>query len=272
MAGPRDYSKQTIKRLYGMARNKCSFPGCETEMSTEYSARSSNICHIEAAYEGGQRWNPHMTNKARADYENLILLCQDHHDTTNDVTIYTVAALKHMKEVHVREMEQRCAGERPLEKKPTLLAAIVNKIATIDLEQAGDDPIINSFPVEKKIEHNNVIKNQYIIQEYSSYQGKLNVLYSELERNGSRKKEFLLKNVRQLYLEAKGQLLKGNDSIENIQVHADDLLDYVKSRLHELIDTSLNTTAELPYEMVEFAISIIMVDCFMRCKILEEPK
>jgi hypothetical protein len=33
------------------------------------------LCHIEAAEEGGQRFNERMTNEERRAFENLLLLC-----------------------------------------------------------------------------------------------------------------------------------------------------------------------------------------------------
>jgi hypothetical protein len=272
MAGPRDYTDKTLKRLFGLSRNKCAFPSCEKEMSDEHSAKHSNICHIEAANAGGERWNPNMTDVQRADYDNLVLLCPPCHDITNNVQKYTVTVLKHMKKDHEQEMAQRVSGARPLTKRPTLLANVINKISAIDLEQLIENPVINSFSVEDKIKYNQVFENKGIIQEYSGYQGKLNTLYIEFERDGNGRKDSLLRNVKQIYIEAKGKLLKADDSLANIQQHADELFNYVKRRLHELIDDSKNNDDTLPYEDVEFAVTIVMVDAFMRCKMLEEPK
>ncbi|GAB6285564.1 MAG: hypothetical protein STSR0009_17650 [Methanoregula sp.] len=55
------------------------------------------ICHIEAAEPGGERYNPHQTDKERAGFDNLILLCANHHSITNDVSKYSVEKLKAMK-------------------------------------------------------------------------------------------------------------------------------------------------------------------------------
>lgn len=272
MSGSRNYTDKTLKRLFGLSRNKCSFPGCEEEMSDERSAKHSNICHIEAANDGGERWNVSMSDKQRADYNNLILLCPPHHDETDDVEKYTIEILKTMKKSHEREMEKRCSIEKPLSKRPSLLTEVINKIAKIDLDEITDEPIINSFSVDDKISYNRVTENSSVMQEYSGYQGKINALYSEFERAGNGRKNSLLRNVKITYLEAKGKILGGDQSLNNIRVHADQLIEYVKRRLHELVDTNLNNDSSLPYEDVEFAVSIIMVDGFMRCKILEEPE
>lgn len=272
MSGPRNYTDRTLKRLFGLARNKCSFPSCEKEMSDEKSAKHSNICHIEAANKGGERWNENLDNKYLADYENLILLCPLHHEETNDVEKYDVDTLKKMKKAHEYEMAQRCSLEKPLSQRPSLLAEVINKIAVLDLDDTPDEPVINSFSVADKIEHNEVVENRLIIQEHSCYQGKINALYSEFERSGNGRKDALLRNIKSTYLKAKGKMLGNDQSLNNVRKHSDQLIEYVTRSLHELIDTSLNNDSSLPYENVEFAVSIIVVDGFMRCKILEEPK
>jgi len=272
MSGSRNYTDKTLKRLFGLSRNRCSFPGCEKEMSDENSAKHSNICHIEAANDGGERWNVNMSHQQRADYGNLILLCPPCHDKTDDVDKYDVAALKRMKRSHEREMEKRCSAENPLAKRPSLLADVINKIAEVDLDELMDEPIINSFSVEDKISYNQITESGPIIREYSSYQGKVNAIYSEFERAGNGRKTSLLRNIKSTYLEAKGKILGSDQSLDNVRVYADELIEYVKRRLHELVDASLNHDSSLPYEDVEFAVSIVMVDAFMRCKILEEPK
>ena len=153
-----------------------------------------------------------------------------------------------------------------------MLAEVITRIAKTDIDEIPDESIINSFSVEDKISHNNVIENNIIIHEYSVYQGKINSLYTELERAGSGRKTSLLRNVKSTYFEAKGKVLGSDQSLNNVRVHADELIEYVKRRLHEQVDASRNNDSDLPYEDVEFAVSIVLVDAFMRCKILEEPK
>lgn len=271
MSGPRDYTDKTIKRLFGLSRNKCSFPNCEKEMSDDKSAKHSNICHIEAANDGGERWNVDMDDKQRADYDNLILLCPPHHDEADDTNAYTVDILGKMKKKHEREMEQRCSADRPLSLRPSLLANTINRISEIDIDSAADETVVNSFSVEDKITYNHVVENISIIQHYSAYQGRINSVYGELERAGSGRKTSLLMNLKSIYLEGKGKILRSDQSLNNVRSHADQLFEFVKRRLHEQLDASLNNDSSLSYEEVEFAISIVMVDGFMRCKILEEP-
>jgi hypothetical protein len=58
------------------------------------------ICHIEAAEEGGERFNPAMSDEERASFPNLMLMCYEHHVITNDVDTYPVPVLQAMKAAH----------------------------------------------------------------------------------------------------------------------------------------------------------------------------
>lgn len=132
--------------------------------------------------------------------------------------------------------------------------------------------MINSFSVEDKIEYNQVKSYAPVILEYCIYQGKLNKLYTELERSGSGRKTTLLRNIRSLYLKGKGLLLGADTSHEALQENADKLIEYVEGSLYELVDKSVNGDRQLLFEELAFALDVIIVDAFMRCKILEEPK
>lgn len=271
MPGPRSYTDKTLKRLFGLAHNRCSFPGCEEKLSDERSAIKSNICHIAAAKEGGERFDKDMSDAERADYDNLILLCPTHHDVTNDVNEYTVDALKAMKKAHEQDMEGRVSREQPFNKRSSLLTDVINKIVNVDIEDANDEPVKNSFSIEDKLSYNYVVSNRCAIEEYRVYQGKINGIYAEFEKSGSVKKKSVLRAIKHMYINAKGEVLGADQSLENIRKNADQLIDLVRRRLHERIDDSANSDLSLKYEEVEFAISILIVDGFLRCKILEEP-
>ena len=131
MAGPRDYTYKTIKRLYGLSGNQCAFPDCDERMANDENAKNSNICHIEAANKGGERYNPKMTDAQRADYPNLILLCVQHHDKTNDEERYTVDVLKEMKAKHEDEITKKL---NPI-LNPSILTTVINTISSMDIDE-----------------------------------------------------------------------------------------------------------------------------------------
>ena len=58
------------------------------------------LCHIEAAEEGGERFNVAMTNEQRRATSNLMLMCYEHHQETNDVDRFTVEILSEYKKDH----------------------------------------------------------------------------------------------------------------------------------------------------------------------------
>ena len=105
----RNYSQKTIKRLFALSGNQCAFPNCNKVLVNQNNALDSNICHIEAANSDGERYNLNMSDKERADYDNLILLCREHHD----VTKYTVDVLQNMKKNHEQIIRERITHQIP---------------------------------------------------------------------------------------------------------------------------------------------------------------
>ncbi len=60
------------------------------------------VCHIEAALEDGERFNPDMTNEERRAFDNLMLMCHDHHVETDNVDDFPVERMVEMKREHER--------------------------------------------------------------------------------------------------------------------------------------------------------------------------
>ncbi len=57
------------------------------------------ICHIEAAQPDGKRFNHAMSNEERRSFNNLLLLCGDHHTVIDsDEDRYSVTHLRQMKQ------------------------------------------------------------------------------------------------------------------------------------------------------------------------------
>ncbi|MCU5643337.1 hypothetical protein AB3U43_00775 (plasmid) [Bacillus cereus] len=89
-----------LRELYIFSGNQCAFPGCPHKIVNEDGTYIAQICHIEAANEGGQRFNPNMTNEDRRALSNLMLLCYEHHKTTDNTEVYTVKKMQEMKAEH----------------------------------------------------------------------------------------------------------------------------------------------------------------------------
>lgn len=93
-------TSDTVRELYLKSGNECAFPGCTHRMINEEGVFIGEICHIEAALPGGERFNPSQSNEERRAFSNLMLMCHAHHKVTDNVEIYTVEYLKKMKAEH----------------------------------------------------------------------------------------------------------------------------------------------------------------------------
>lgn len=267
----RNYSTLTIKRLYALSGNRCAFPGCErTFVNWEDDTNFSNICHIEDANPNthkADRFNQNMSGKERADYKNLILLCPNHHIETNDPSKYTVESLRAMKREHEKNIANLQVGKNIIAKYPSVFSTLINQIGSTLWKEEIEDFGKKAPDTEEKILHNNIISYKPIIEEFRIYQGKLNAIYDEIEKQGSSKKSFLLQNIKTLYLKEKGKYA----NIEAIRDNADLIFENIENEIWKILESSSNLIPSLPIESIKMGILIVMVDAFMRCKILEEP-
>jgi hypothetical protein len=94
---------QVLRALFAKSGNLCAFPGCPHPLVDENNLFVGQVCHIEAAERGGERYNPAQTDEERRGYENLVLLCYRHHVVTNDTRLYTVERLREIKSAHERQ-------------------------------------------------------------------------------------------------------------------------------------------------------------------------
>lgn len=268
----RQYKPTTIRRLDTLSGNECAEPNCRRKLIAEDGESIvSKICHIEAASPNGPRWNKDSTDDERRDFKNLILLCDEHHviiDNKNNEAKFPVSLLKKWKADHEAKILKLISGKNVLVQNPSALNVVIGFIGNRIFEKGDISETINAPSTEAKILHNNVILFKPIIEEYAVYQGKLNKLYEEIENQGSTKKEFVLLNIKTLYLKQKG---KYNNSIEEIRQNADQIIEDIENELWKNIENSSNKVLDLPIEAVKISLLIIMVDAFMRCNILEEP-
>lgn len=95
-------TRETLRELYLKSGNRCAFPGCRKALFNKKGVFVGQICHIEAAESGGERFNKNQTNEQRRQPSNLVLMCYDHHVETDDVSKFSVARMKRIKEEHER--------------------------------------------------------------------------------------------------------------------------------------------------------------------------
>ena len=264
----RDISEKTVKRLFALSGNQCAFPNCHINfLSSGNEINFSNVCHIEAAEPGGQRYNPTSNDGYRRSYENLMLLCANHHLETNDIVKYTAAILQEMKKNHETKILKLISDSNILVKYPSALNIIVGFVGKRIFDNTSNEEPTNAPDPEDKILYNNVILFKPTIVQYRVYQGKLNKLYEEIEKQGSTKKEFVLQNIKSIYLKEKGKY----KDLEEIRKNADTIIENVENELWKIIENSSNPILDLPIEAIKIGLLIRMDDAFMGCNILEEP-
>jgi glucose-1-phosphate thymidylyltransferase len=103
-------SLSTIRRLYLLTGNRCAFPGCNDLLVDDAGVPIAEVCHICADKPGGKRYNPAQTDAERQHYDNLIVLCANHHIIVDgdDIT-YTAEVLRKMKTRHEAACTQQFA-------------------------------------------------------------------------------------------------------------------------------------------------------------------
>ena len=267
----RQYKHNTVRRLDKLSGNQCAEPSCQKNLIAEDGQSIiSKICHIEAASKNGPRWNANMSDDERRDFSNLILLCDEHHtiiDNKVNEKRFPVSLLKKWKTEHEAKILKLISESNVLLKNPSALNIIIGFVGNRIFDDTITKDPTNAPDTTDKISYNNVILFKPVIEEYAVYQGKLNKLYEEIEKQGSTKKVFVLQNIKSIYLKEKG---KYKDLME-IRANADTIIENIENELWKIIENSSNPILDLPIEAVKIGLLIILVDAFMRCNILEEP-
>ncbi|MGA4504427.1 MULTISPECIES: HNH endonuclease [Citrobacter freundii complex] len=104
----------TLRTLFLRSGNQCAFPECNVELVNAYDQYVGNVCHIEAAEEGGERYNVSQSDEDRRSYSNLILLCANHHKITDDVKMYPVHILQSMKMKHESNFHEKSIADNKI--------------------------------------------------------------------------------------------------------------------------------------------------------------
>ncbi len=94
-------TEKTIKRLFALSGNICAYPRCQLPIVESAGTIIGEICHIKARHAGGPRFDLAQSEEDRHAFNNLILLCRNHHKVIDsEPDLYTVDALAEMKLIH----------------------------------------------------------------------------------------------------------------------------------------------------------------------------
>jgi hypothetical protein len=105
-------SQKDIKLLWGKAASRCAFPDCRIQLTQNSEATSSSIpfgeqAHIVAKEPNGPRGASILTPEERDSYDNLILLCPNHHTIIDkNPEDFPVEKLHSLKTAHEFWVEQ----------------------------------------------------------------------------------------------------------------------------------------------------------------------
>lgn len=98
--------------LFQKSGNLCAFPDCRRVLTADASAADGpvvlgDVAHIVAESANGPRGNHSLPQEERNQYDNLILLCTQHHQLVDaQPQTYSVERLRAMREDHERWIEK----------------------------------------------------------------------------------------------------------------------------------------------------------------------
>lgn len=145
-------------------------------------------------------------------------------------------------------------------KLDTNLAKVINILSKEDFTTISK-PEVNSFEIERKIDYNNLQNTRQLIDDNKTFFLRVDQRYNELDRLGSNKSFSVLQSINKSYIEEGS---KGGATSE-------DLL-FLKT-IENLITKVLNSAnyAEIPLDELDFCVTVLVVDAFIRCKIFKNP-
>ncbi|UZE19925.1 hypothetical protein LOY70_10090 [Pseudomonas sp. B21-054] len=105
-------TQATVKELYANAF-RCAYPSCQRplyKVDSETGERflNSNVAHICARSEGGERWDADMTEEENRSIRNLLILCLEHAwevDRPNRVDVFPPNLLRTWKQEQLKEFD-----------------------------------------------------------------------------------------------------------------------------------------------------------------------
>ena len=210
---------QTLRELFLKSGNLCAFPNCTELMMNRDGEFIGQICHIEAAEKGGERFNPRMTNEQRRAASNLIIMCYTHHRITNNVDDYPVDRLRRIKHEHEQRFSHPdraildhlvdwTTTDRPTEPRNLrrMNEALKWELTEADLESAVTE--LNKFiqtlslvPIDVRVFVSAVAKRMHRVQGTRSVRDELfgtNLLLSDFQSSYRISDSAIRKNLTQM--------------------------------------------------------------------------
>ncbi len=138
------------------------------------------------------------------------------------------------------------------------LTKIINILAS-DVPDSTDNPTIDSFEIERKIAFNNLDTAREIVNDYSSHSPRLDKIYAVFDSQGKNVSNAVLFKFRNEYLRNKDKTTS-----------PDDLFFLIVDTIRDYILRSPNLDS-MSMENLDLCVNIVVVDAFIKCKIIENP-
>lgn len=177
-----------------------------------------------------------------------------------------ISILKHILSLEIGKQKRiyqfikdELGNEVDIIKLDSNLATIIDILSKEDWDIHDSPASIDSFEIERKICFNNLDTAKNMIDDYKIHHTRIDKIYSEYDLSGKNKSSSVIGAIRKEYIRAKKT------------IHDDDLFFQVSDRVQEKIIQSANFV-EIPIDVLELCINILVVDAFIRCKIFENPE
>ena len=165
-------SLKTHKILWGKSGNRCAFPDCKIELvidesETDNPSLIGQEAHIVARKKDGPRGNSKLPIENRDYYDNLILMCSNHHKIIDDnPSKYSIDKLKDFKKEHENWVSDNLNIDRDKQKIELEYATIVDKwveLGMVDIWKSWSSNLLSSGQPTIPISHYENLQN---LQEY----------------------------------------------------------------------------------------------------------
>ncbi|WP_263840622.1 HNH endonuclease [Salinibacter sp.] len=159
----------------------CKQPLIEDETRTDDPSVIGEEAHIVARKQDGPRGNSELTSEERDRFDNLILLCRNHHKTIDDqVEKYTVKRLKSIKKKHFAWVDENLDVDKGKQEDDLTYSAYIDEWAQrarIDSWEEWTSSILSHGQPSIRVERFESLEtlNQYILNRF--WPGR----YSDLE-------------------------------------------------------------------------------------------
>lgn len=167
----------------------------------------------------------------------------------------------------------------PIVKAQSSIAKIIKILGSLNFEDKNEynNPIPKDFKIENKIEYNDILEYKYIIEEYANYYYLADTTINTYDDSNLGSKNKIIRFVYTSYLKCKGKLIsnkkkedKNISDIDIIKDNSDFLIKEVINSIKQIIENSSDAN-KIDGEEITLGSDFLIVYCFLKCKILEEP-